>query len=135
MTTTERAIYPGHPLVLALQIVRTYDSWEEASEHPIRPDGKRSEYSRALGSSKIDGAGGNVNAAMRFLRNLHAAPTLAAWTEGQRDADAYWQISVADPVKWREGQEQADALADTLYGLREWWGWTKDAVTLLGELT
>lgn len=58
-------VYPGHPLVIATCILRTFDSFAEASAR----SGNHS-YPEALTHSAIPGAGGEVYQALDFLKRI-----------------------------------------------------------------
>ncbi len=112
-----RAVYPGHPVTIALAIVETYTSYEDATT--VDP-GK--EFSRALSNTEIPGAGGNVYNALHMLKNLEKI----SWEEAIRLADQTW-ASCDDqknryPERWKAGQEQADALKDRLRVALQAWG-------------
>lgn len=114
------AIYPGHPLTLAWFIVNVYPSLAAATQKSAR-----SEYSEALTNASIPGAGGNVHAALDFLRRVIAEQTSI---EDAIDlANTVWarcdgQSGDARLVeRFRRGQEQAACIVDKLrQKLKSW---------------
>lgn len=95
--------YPGHPLTIAVQVMRAYPSLEAATrrEEPTA-------YPNALRDSAIRGAGGNVYAALDLLKH-----TLAGHVElAVADADKYWRCT-AEPFgaeRCEDGAHQAALL-------------------------
>lgn len=74
-------VYPGHPLVVAVQIMSTFGSIAEASaptEHG---------WPEALGNSDISGAGCHVGAGLRILQRGAAG---ASPDDMIYDANRYW---------------------------------------------
>jgi hypothetical protein len=58
----EWPIYPGHPLVIATEIMEVFPSFAAANEPTVQG------WSAALGDQRITGAGCHVGAAMRVLK-------------------------------------------------------------------
>lgn len=109
----EPAIYPGHPVTIALLIVEAYPSLADAERKC-----ERTGYPAALGSADIPGAGGNVRAALRLLQSVRAGALLAEAVEHARD---YWSRCDGQATgdarlveRWRSGQEQADRVEPVL---------------------
>lgn len=76
------AYYPGHPITLAVQIAQAFPTLEEA--HATTEHG----WSAALSCDKVDGAGGNVYAALQALDKLRKGESLEsvlAWADGCRE--------------------------------------------------
>lgn len=74
-------VYPGHPLVLALLIMRAFPDYAAANaptEHG---------WCQALADSRIPGAGDHVGAAMRTLAVGHQGGTIDQMVEYAND---YW---------------------------------------------
>lgn len=114
------AIYPGHPLVLSWIIVHAYPSFKEAARVQ-EPSG----YPAALTSPNIPGAGGNVHAALDFLRRvaegtpidkaIARADDFWALCDGQRDGNTRLF------ARWQQGQNQAARVKETLVRKLETW--------------
>jgi len=88
-------IYPGHPMTLAVQIAEAFPTLEAAHAR----DG---DYPAALGSSKVDGAGGYVYCALEALDRLRRGESL--------DAVLAWADAHSEPVyraEWPAACEQA----------------------------
>ena len=108
-----KAIYPGHPVTLAYMIVCRYASLKEATA-------KGQNYPKPLEDHRIPGGGGNIHAALDFLRL--AKDGLAPAFEW---ADRSWERcdgqKVSNTRRWRDGQAQADEIKPLLAEkLREW---------------
>lgn len=58
------AVYPGHPIVTAYMISKSFSSFEEASAPTCHG------FPRALGDTRIHGAGSSVYAGLRVLQKL-----------------------------------------------------------------
>lgn len=96
----ERAIYPGHPIVIGVHIMRAFPSLEAANKR-----GKM--FRAALCSTQVPGAGGNVHSALRCLRvatdgDIDAAVRMAAQVWANCDNQR-----AKNPGRWSEGVEQA----------------------------
>ena len=96
------AVYPGHPVTLALLITHAYP--DLASADAVTEHG----WAAAVGSSEIPGGGGEVNVALALLRKVAAGlPVEEAIAWG----DERWTASAAGGHHDRvaPGQAQADA--------------------------
>lgn len=117
----EHAVYPGHPITLALLVVNNFASLDEAKSREGRT------FPAALECSHIPGAGGNVYSALDFLHHLKHL----SWDDAVKIADDYWFNCDSqgkggypmpgrkhDPKYWikrcKEGQAQADRLKKQL---------------------
>ena len=109
------AIYPGHPVVLALLVTHIFPSLAAAAtptEHG---------WSAALGSNEITGAGDMVSSAMRLLHGVASRTTTIeeaiAWSNKQ------WRESAAGghPDRVERGQEQVDRAMPLLQSRLETW--------------
>lgn len=131
------SIYPGHPVTVAYLITRIFPTYESAFKKS-----ENSDYSSALASCKIPGAGGNVSNAMCLLRYLKDGMSWAlamkyaddAWArcDGQAKGGYEWGKKEKTPEdtqkrikhyqdRWRKGQQQADKLKLKLFKLADWW--------------
>lgn len=108
------AVYPGHPVTIAVAIFRAYPNIEEAFTQD------RHGTPAALGNSDVPGAGGNAYQGLGLVRKLlTGAETFDAVVE---EGFAAWRRQVTTPVDdvYRErlgpGNEQARALVEELRG-------------------
>lgn len=116
-TDTSRAFtYPGHPITIALEIMRSFEDYAAASAKTERG------WEAALSSSDVKGAGGAVLSGLAVLRMMH---------EGASPDDAFayatmiWRQARASgdfTANLQEGQKQADGLRETF--LAEAAAWT-----------
>jgi len=127
----EFATYPGHPITLALVIVRTHESFAEANRKE-----RDFVWPHAVGCNAVPGAGGNVHAAMnllaRWARNeapldklFELADNMWERCDGQKDGGGSFAKNETEREKfmkrWREGQDQADRFKGPLVeALKEW---------------
>lgn len=120
----ESAVYPGHPVTVALCIVRHFPSLEVAMGR-TQNDSSFLGVSRpnALGDGTIPGAGGNVYLALDLLHVLAkgivfeeaVAQADKDWAEcdSQAKGGYAWDKNPEDHrdhylKRWQEGQAQAD---------------------------
>jgi hypothetical protein len=106
-------VYPGHPIVIALVIMDTYKSLDEAHA-------RKGEYPSALANGNIPGAGGNVYNALDVLTHISRGMTVEdafEWADGlwagcddQKHRSGSEQERLQS--RWRRGQEQADDLKE-----------------------
>jgi len=99
-------VYPGHPLSIAYLILLAYPSYEAATS-------LNGNYPEALTSAVIPGAGGNVHAALDFLKSV---PIIGV-ERAIEHADHYWaQCASGENFGSRHGagQLQADAVKERL---------------------
>lgn len=112
------AVYPGHPVTIALLITHAFPSLAAANHVTEEQPGIA--YCDALTSPEIPGAGGCVHMALDLLRFLRTAPEQAiawadrAWAECDDQRERY-------PDRWREGQEQAERCKPLLAARADWW--------------
>lgn len=123
------AVYPGHPITVALCIIRQFASLEEAhGRDPLTG------FTRASTSGAIPGAGGNVALGLDVLDMLKKGES---WENVVKFADEAWAgcdsqaeggpsfFQPRDPQRfidrWRQGQEQADTLKETFRAEVESW--------------
>jgi hypothetical protein len=139
----DSSVYPGHPITVAYLITKIFPTFEEAFDSS---DSKWND-ANALASSKIPGAGGNVSAALSFLRYLRDESL--TWDKAVLWADDYWKncdnqakgswrspnekgwephiddkpCTPEDYYKnrWRKGQDQADKIKPLLKERDFWW--------------
>lgn len=118
-TLRREFVYPGHPLVIAFLMTKTYDGLSAA----LAPTDHNRYH--ALGSQYIPGAGGNVYAAIDFLGWIRKGTF--SIEESILHADKYWkscdgmfqrnekrtQDETYHDV-WKRGQAQADELKPAL---------------------
>ncbi len=111
MNLDDRAVYPGHPVTVALSIVTAFPSWLHATAN-----------NAALSSSLVPGAGGNVHLAMDLLLDLG---TGGDFNDVFARADAVWaacdDIKAQRPEVWAQGQEQADGVKKALLEALSFW--------------
>ena len=115
-TDTQRAfVYPGHPITIALEIMRTFGNYAEASAMT------KHGWQAALSSSTVKGAGGAVLSGLAVLRMMH---------EGSSVEDAFdyatmiWKQARSGgdfTANLQEGQNEADALRDTFISEATTW--------------
>lgn len=103
---SEGAVYPGHPVTLALLIMHRYPSLSEAKA-PTPSSGFRS----ALADINIPGAGGEVSGALTLLEKIGAGElnTEDAIEWGKASWARNAENCYADRVV--PGQQQADRLS------------------------
>ncbi len=115
----EAAVYPGHPITLAYLITKVFPSYGEA----VKVHAGRN-YSAALASTDIPGAGGCVHEALSLLHGLREGE-FSSLEEAFSWADQDWSRTdsqkVRDPERWRQGQEQADRVKPLLADRSFWW--------------
>ena len=102
---SDGSVYPGHPITVAYLITRCFPNYEAAFAKS-----ENSDYSNALSSSKIPGAGGNVRAAMELLHNLRDGTFAAVAGKGRfKELSSEWEAAMkwADD-DWRRCDGQAD---------------------------
>ncbi|MBV7542216.1 hypothetical protein [Acidovorax sp. sic0104] len=80
--TGDWPVYPGHPLVLAVAIMRLYATFADANAPTVYG------WSAALGDSRIPGAGDHVRAAVRTLELGARGADLGTMIE---QATRYWE--------------------------------------------
>ncbi len=117
----EFAVYPGHPLTIALCVVRTFKTLAEATE--VDPESP-SRFLRALTDGAIPGAGGCVHLGLDVLRRLESGEsweTVEAWADrawAECDDQAKGGGSVENKARyierWKKGQAQADVFKSAL---------------------
>jgi hypothetical protein len=126
----EFAVYPGHPVTLALVIVRTHDSYAQAASMS-----EGFAWPHAVGCSAVPGAGGNVHSAMdllaRWKNGIALEDTFARadllWEgcDGQKQGGGSFAKDDAGREKfinrWREGQDQADRFKPALIEALKTW--------------
>ena len=98
------AVYPGHPVRLAWIITQEFGSWDEATQNTA-PD--RTPWSDALTSDRVPGAGGNVHAALDFLKRVMEF----GWDKAKSHADEYWLHSSILAPNLQQGQAEADEVS------------------------
>ena len=84
--TGEFPVYPGHPLVVAFEIIKVFPSAEAA----LRTDGNEHGWPAALTDSRISGGGGEVHRGCDLIRQAVAGTPAAeliewadkAWVDG-----------------------------------------------------
>lgn len=114
-------VYPGHPLVIAVAIMETYDSLDAANERTEHADGFS--CPEALSDSRIPGAGGCVYSALDLLNHIRI---------GHRDIEGF--IEAADelwgdidgnvrnyPQKYQAGLDNAALHKDRFRELAATW--------------
>ncbi|KWT98195.1 MULTISPECIES: hypothetical protein [unclassified Variovorax] len=99
----EGSVYPGHPVTIAVLIMRKYASLAEANEL----DGT-SGFKMALTDSDIPGAGGQVHMALGLLKDVAKLGPEQAFSRGRE----LWSQSVDN--SYRERERPGQALADKL---------------------
>lgn len=129
-TIGEFAVYPGHPVTLALVIVRTHESFEAANTYK-----EGFAWPHAVGCNAVPGAGGNVHAAMDLLvrwskgedldKLVERADQTWASCDGQKDGGGSYAKTDVERRRfigrWNTGQEQADRLKPMLAeALKSW---------------
>lgn len=123
-------IYPGHPVAVALCIIRTFRSWEDAIAKPNGAD-----YCNALTSQDVPGAGGNVYLGLDLIR--HVREGHLSFEDAIALADRQWHDCDGQGIggygktpeekdryvkRWLEGQEQANAMKAALKTELASWG-------------
>lgn len=108
------AVYPGHPVTIAVAIFRAYPSIEKAFEMTVHG------CPAALGNGDVPGAGGNAYQGLGLVRKLlDDGDGFDAHVEA---GFAAWRRQVTTPVDdvYRDrlgpGNEQARALVEELRG-------------------
>ncbi len=119
--------FPGHPLCIALSIVRSYPCYEYADKGgPSSP-----EYRPALANNNIRGAGGNVRAALDFLKfSLKGHREKAA-----EAAERYW-LSTAEyfgESRVAQGKEQARRIEAELFAALQAWPHSLNVAPVLAQ--
>lgn len=79
--TGEPTVYPGHPLVVAFEIINVFGSPEEAFK-PVESDSLN--CPTAVADNRVSGGGGEVYAACELLqraRKGHPVEELIAWAD------------------------------------------------------
>jgi hypothetical protein len=111
----EHAVYPGHPVTLALCIVNNFPNWEAAIV-------KKNDIEAAVGCIEIPGAGGNVYAALDILSQLRKG---MPFDKAMERADYVWgqcdDHKAMNKPRYVTGQEQADRFKDKLKEHAAWW--------------
>ena len=114
------AVYPGHPITVALLITRTFPSFEAAQ-------------AGALQSAEIPGAGGNVHQALDLLVQARGGVPLdeafrladRAWAtcDGQADGGPAGDHDSRTHFieRWERGQIQADSVKGELRTMLTGW--------------
>lgn len=74
----DQSIYPGHPIVLALCIMREFSSLKEA-----KSPSPKTGHPQALTSAKVPGAGGNVWGALDLLTVAEVLSPEGTWEHGE----------------------------------------------------
>lgn len=129
MTKPEAPVFPGHPTMLALQIVGHYDSFEDAA----RPD-EQSGQPTVMLDQRINGSANSIRAAMCLLLFLRMGES---WTFCKKMADqifvqeceAKCWIRLGVESKARsvlEGKRQADRAEQILLKHKDWWKYKKN---------
>lgn len=113
----EKAIYPGHPVTLAFCIVYAFPTYEAA----FAKTGHN--WAAAMGDSRCPGSGGCVASALDLLRSLKQKT--ATFDEAMAEADRVWSVcddqQTRNPLRWKEGQDQANQIKTLLKRKRPWW--------------
>lgn len=112
------AVYPGHPITVGLFIMHAFTSLGAAAKR----EGDHN-FTAASRSQDVPGAGGCVGSAMALLHNIadgfYTLDDAASW------AAAVWSAcdnqKQDNPKRWREGQDQADALLAEYVARAAWW--------------
>jgi hypothetical protein len=154
MTTDFRAIYPGHPVMIAYTIMYEYPSYEAAVESVYDNNGKYISTA-ACCNNDIPGAGGNVHLGEMLLKMLRdgrpwdEAMTWAdkAWADCDGQSTGSWwdEKRYPDPEerqrlvakylqRWKEGQEQADFFKPLLKARSAWWERRPQLPTQVGDI-
>jgi len=107
-------VYPGHPVVLAVMIMKKFASWKEASA--------RTKYTfpAALGSQEIPGAGGAVYSALDVLKRIKLG---ISCEDALAEANRVWKIERDNGYahNYAEGQKKAEALIPLFKELIKSW--------------
>jgi hypothetical protein len=112
----EFAVYPGHPVTIAVCIVETYRTFEDAFAIT------ESNWAAALGATAVPGAGGCVASALVFLRSLKSGMAFEAACAGAAETWAHCDDQRKNnSTRWQEGQEQADRFKEKLAARSAWW--------------
>lgn len=102
----EQQVYPGHPFVIATCIFLVYPVATEA-------------ISKALGDSRIPGAGGNVSHAVHGIRDLQSHRDYARFVSSMDEAWARCDaVRETAPEKYQAGMDQAIRCS---FLLRKFW--------------
>lgn len=109
-----RPVYPGHPLVIALHIMRAYPSYEAANA-PTEEG-----WCAAVGDVRIRGSGDHVTAAMHLLGLGRAGASVDDMIEA---ADTYWRYGRAGGHEGsvEPGIAQAELLVDQFRNVARAW--------------
>ena len=107
-------VYPGHPIILAKMIMEKYPSLLTAT-HRVG-DGSTI---AVLADHDIPGAGGCVWAAVDTLRYLLSKEITSE--QAFIYADRYWDRSVSDVSKRKDGQHSADAVKNEVIKMASVW--------------
>ena len=108
-------IYPGHPCLVAMQIMCAFDRYSDAAQRTEKG------WKAALSSNRVRGAGGAVNQAMEILRKMH--------DEGATAEEAFsfgcmlWQRSRESdhPDALEPGNEAADQMHSEFVSMASSW--------------
>lgn len=114
--THESPVYPGHPMVLALQAMLAFPSAAHAFA--------KTEYgwSVMVGSSHVSGAGDCAHAADAVLRSIWSEQTTPE--QSIIAADDYWRrLNKGHEDRFRLGQAQADKLRQAFLDACTKWDW------------
>lgn len=112
-------VYPGHPVVIALNVVLRFESYAAAIKVA-----KGKTCPASLGDMRVPGSGGCGYLALALLKKLRDD---VPWPEVMAWADEAWgrvdgQAGVARyKERWKAGQEQADYYKPELFEKRKWW--------------
>lgn len=113
----EELVFPGHPLVLAVFVMKYFPSFEMA----VDPKGAQ-QYLAAL-VSPIPGAGGQIHEALQFLEYIKKGVLTS--DEVVIAANKAWAacdgIKVKNPKKFKAGQDQANKLEPEFLELVRTW--------------
>jgi hypothetical protein len=103
--------YPGHPIVIMVEILQEYPDLKEAYITP-----QLGLFPNALTNPRIHGSGTNVSEAITLLEYVHEGALTIEQAFAM--ADTYWaecdNQKAGQLARWQEGQNEADQLKETL---------------------
>lgn len=121
---SQDAVYPSHPVVVALCIMGVFDNLDAASAKSERTD-----YPLAMSHEEVPGAGSNVRAALDLLRFAQTHTPEEAWMQ----AEDIWAYQVGTGTGNHENQHapgKAQALTYRDQFLHEVKTWGHPAPTI-----